>query len=138
MDIKKIKQIVSMFEQSKLSEMDIEFEELKLSLKKPMGESVQHVVVDHVPTQVLEVKQEGTWIVAPLVGTYYEAASPDSKPFVHVDQVVTKGDVVCVIEAMKVMNEVKSTISGVVKKIAISNQEMVEFNQQLICIEAYD
>lgn len=148
MVIEKIKQIIEMFETSKLNEMEVEFEDIKLSLKKP----TQQVVVNQHTIQPSENTQptahsvseqtlpaaEGTWVVSPLVGVYYEAPDPTSKAFVEVGSTVKANDVLCVIEAMKVMNEIKSPIDGVVKEILISNQEMVEFNQNLIRIVAHD
>lgn len=76
----------------------------------------------------------GNVINAPLVGIYYISSSPDSKPFINVGDRVNEGDVVCIIEAMKVFNEIKSPYSGIVKKILVSNQEIVEYEQPMIII----
>jgi acetyl-CoA carboxylase biotin carboxyl carrier protein len=141
MVIKKIKQIIEMFEKSKLSEMEVEFEDIKLSLKKPTHEMdiKHHTMIQPQPVAqqavepVVEV-EEGAWVLSPLVGIYYESPDPTSKAFVEVGARVKKGDVLCVIEAMKVMNEIKSPHDGVVKEIAVDNQHMVEFNQNLIRI----
>lgn len=142
--IKKIKQIIVMFEKSKLSEMDVEFEDIKLSLKKPTQEEIaKQVVVNQVspPEEQSEtiVKMiDDAWVTSPLVGIFYGAPTPSSDPFVQVNQTVKKGDVLCVIEAMKVMNEIKSTQDGVILEIAVDNQQMVEFNQNLFRIGDHD
>lgn len=143
MVIKKIKQIIAIFEQSKLSEMDLEFEDIKLSLKKPTQEIIekQAVTITQQPSVVVSdtvVVEEGTWVKSPLVGIFYDSPNPDSSPFVKVGQTVQQGDVLCVIEAMKVMNEIKSTVDGIVGEILVYNQQMVEFNQNLFRIVAHD
>lgn len=143
MVIKKIKQIIAIFEQSKLSEMDLEFEDIKLSLKKPTQDIIekQAVTITQQPSVVVSdtvVVEEGTWVKSPLVGIFYDSPNPDSSPFVKVGQTVQQGDVLCVIEAMKVMNEIKSTVDGVVGEISVDNQQMVEFNQNLFRIVAHD
>lgn len=143
MVIKKIKQIIAIFEQSKLSEMDLEFEDIKLSLKKPTQDIIekQAVTITQQPSVVVSdtvVVEEGTWVKSPLVGIFYDSPNPDSSPFVKVGQTVQQGDVLCVIEAMKVMNEIKSTVDGIVGEILVYNQQMVEFNQNLFRIVAHD
>lgn len=74
-------------------------------------------------------------VEAPLVGTFYRAPSPESDPFVEVGDSVKKGEVLCIVEAMKSMNEIQSDVSGVVREICVENAEMVEFEQVLFRIE---
>ena len=76
-----------------------------------------------------------TEVTSPIVGTFYSAASPESAPFVEVGQRVAQGDVLCIVEAMKVMNEIESEFSGVVREITMSNGQPVEFGQVLFRIE---
>ena len=76
-----------------------------------------------------------TEINSPIVGTFYSAASPESAPFVEVGQRVNKGDVLCIVEAMKVMNEIESEYSGVIREIQMANGQPVEFGQVLFLIE---
>jgi len=73
-----------------------------------------------------------TAVLAPLVGVFYQAASPDSDPFVKVGQAVNKGDTICILEAMKVLNEIKAPVSGVVKQVYVNNGDVVEFDQLLM------
>jgi acetyl-CoA carboxylase biotin carboxyl carrier protein len=140
----KIKQIIKIFEQSNVTKMELEFEDIKISLEKP-SQGFQEQIITEGSTKVKnltdvmdEPEAVGFWVTSPLVGTYYEASSPTSKPFVSVGQEVSEGDVLCVIEAMKVMNEVKSTVSGVIEEIVVENESMVQFNQQLMRIREND
>jgi len=85
---------------------------------------------------VQEQEDENTFFVkAPLVGTFYKAAAPDSDPFVEVGDNIKKGDVLCIVEAMKSMNEIQSDVSGEIKEVCIKNAELVEFGQVLFKID---
>lgn len=86
------------------------------------------------PTVKEEVKK-GNPITSPMVGTFYKAPSPDAKPFVEVGQTVSKGDVVCIVEAMKLMNEIESEFSGKIIEICVEDGQPVEFGQVLMYIE---
>ena len=76
----------------------------------------------------------GTKIKSPMVGTFYTASSPTSEPFVSVGKQVKKGDIICIIEAMKLMNEVEAEVDGEIVEILVENEEMVEFDQPLFVI----
>lgn len=137
MDQKSIERIIRLFEQSSVAEMELEVDDIKIKLKKTASVvSVASVVP--VQTPVSEVKAapvtDHLWVKAPLVGTYYNAPNPDAKAYVTIGQSVKAGDVVCLIEAMKVMNEIKAHKSGVVTEINAVNGKMVEFNQPILCI----
>lgn len=79
--------------------------------------------------------QNLTEVRAPIVGTYYAAPSPDADPFVQVGQTVKKGDVLCIIEAMKLMNEIESEVAGTIREIKVENAQPVEFDQVLFLVE---
>jgi len=87
------------------------------------------------PQPVKEEKKSGTPITSPMVGTFYMAPSPDSSPFVAVGETVKAGDVVCIIEAMKMMNEIKSEIAGKVVEVCVEDGQPVEFGQILMYVE---
>lgn len=136
MDTEKIKSIMKMFEESQISKMDLTDGDLHITLEKEM-ETVEVVkTIKSAPIQeVEEVKQEqGTAITSPLVGTYYQASGTNQEPFVKVGQHIQEGDTVCIIEAMKVMNEIKATVSGTVLSINVSDGETVEYDQVLMMI----
>ena len=136
MDTEKIKSIMKMFEESQISKMDLTDGDLHITLEKEM-EPVEVVkTIKSAPIQeVEEVKQEqGTAITSPLVGTYYQASGTNQEPFVKVGQHIQEGETVCIIEAMKVMNEIKATVSGTVLSINVSDGETVEYDQVLMMI----
>lgn len=83
---------------------------------------------------ISETVQAGEVVVSPMVGVFYSAPSPDSPPFVKVGDTVKKGDVLCIVEAMKLMNEIQSEFDGVVEEIYAKNEDIVEFNQPLVRI----
>lgn len=86
------------------------------------------------PSSPAAPQKEGTLVVSPTVGVFYAAPSPDSKPYVEVGDTVKKGDVLCVIEAMKLMNEISAEVDGTIAEVCIGNGQVVEFNQPLFRI----
>ena len=143
MDIEKINSIVELFKNSGLDEMTLELKDFKINLKNNKVEYVAKEVVNVVekssPVKVEKVEEQvndikGEWIKAPFVGTFYAAPSANEAPYVKVGQKINKGDVICILEAMKVMNEIKSNKSGTVLEIKAQNGNMVEFNEELILI----
>ncbi|MGB7595690.1 MAG: biotin/lipoyl-containing protein [Erysipelotrichaceae bacterium] len=137
---KKIKRIIKIFEQSDLTKMEIEFKHVKILLEKTthLCASEDSLHEEKSPAISEDLTNKGTWVLSPLVGTYYDAPNRTSKPFVSVGDEVKENDVLCVIEAMKIMNELRSKISGRVVEIAITNQSMVQYNQPLIRILEHD
>jgi len=150
-DKQTIKTIIDLFESSDVAKMELELEGFKIKLEKaqpvlvhpPQSFStppsyVPPTVSAHESHEVLETTPLCHEIKAPLVGTFYQSSSPNSDPFVKVGDIIKKGQVVCVIEAMKVMNEVTSSINGKVIEICVNNNASVAFNQVLFKVEAYD
>lgn len=136
MDIKSLEKIFELFDKSQASEFELEMEDFKIKLKREtefnqvvVKETHQNIVYDE------KVISSGNWVKAPLVGTFYTKANPDAKPYITVGQSVKKGQVLCLIEAMKVMNEIKADCNGVIKEIKGVDGKMVEFNQDIILIE---
>ena len=147
MDIRKVKKLIEMLENSSLEEIEIQEGEESVRLVKSNGNisnisSAQSIAVPQTSTTVApeeenqseEVNLEsevGNFITSPMVGTFYASASPGTKPFINVGDLVADGDVVCIVEAMKMMNEIKSEISGKVVSIKVENSEPVEYGQAL-------
>ena len=133
-----IKQMMSEFDQSNVTKMKVEIDDLKIELEKE-SEKVEYV--KPVEKEVIEdkqIKQEqatGTAVKSPIVGVFYSASSPESEPYVTVGKNVKKGDIVCIIEAMKVMNEIKAPCDGTVTSILVENEALVEYDQALMVIE---
>lgn len=135
-----IKQIMSEFDQSNVTKMKVEIDDLKIELEKESAK-VEYVKPVEKEKEVIEdkqIKQEqatGTAVKSPIVGVFYSASSPESEPYVTVGKNVKKGDIVCIIEAMKVMNEIKAPCDGTVTSILVENEALVEYDQALMVIE---
>ena len=144
MNTDKIQDIIRVFEESGLHKMELEVDDMKIKMEKGAAADSRAAHMEPLPPvaapqtaplPAAEVKKAaGTWVKAPLVGTYYNARSQGGTPFVEIGQQVKKGDVLCIIEAMKVMNEIPSPMDGIVQEILITNEAMVEFDQELIRI----
>lgn len=158
MDIKYLKEIIQIFKESGLESMTIKEKnggEVTLSAQKVHSEPPQHHYpplreppiarhIQEVPpaqssTIMLPVEEDDVdpkkCVSSPMVGTFYRASSPDSRPYVEVGDKVKEGDTLCIVEAMKVMNEIKSKRAGVVKKILVEEGSSVEYGQHLFVIE---
>ncbi|MDQ0359762.1 acetyl-CoA carboxylase biotin carboxyl carrier protein [Breznakia pachnodae] len=143
MDTTKIKQIIALFEESSVAKMDLEIDDIKISLEKPKAEVsyVQAAPVAAAPIAApsLETQKEsqvvGEAIKSPLVGTYYAAPAEGEDTFVSVGKKVKQGDTLCIIEAMKVMNEIKAEKDGTIVDISVKNGDMIQFDDVLMYIE---
>lgn len=93
------------------------------------------IVQTAIPQEEMKEEEVGTPITSPMVGTFYAAASPDDEPFVKVGDTVSKGQVVCIIEAMKLMNKIESEVAGKIVKICVENGKPVEYGQVLMYVE---
>ena len=148
MDIRKVKKLIEMLENSNLEEIEIQEGEESVRLVKSHGNhqnfQPQSIIVpqESKPQSVTEEtesfeedKENSNSINSPMVGTFYAAPNPGAKDFVSVGDKISEGDVLCIIEAMKMMNEVKADSSGTIKQVLIENAEPVEFGQPLFVIE---
>ena len=143
MDIRKIKKLIEMLQASDLNE--IEIQEGEESVRISRG-STQPLEVKSAPIELQEVNvlpenndvpniDSGSSIKSPIVGTFYRKPAPDKPPFVDIGSHVNAGDVVCIVEAMKMMNEIKSEFTGQVSAINVEDGAPVEFDQSLIVID---
>ncbi|NLG34040.1 MAG: acetyl-CoA carboxylase biotin carboxyl carrier protein [Lentisphaerae bacterium] len=152
MDLDRIKNVIELMREHELNEFAIEEKDFKLSLKRGGGMAMMPApmmmagstgpvasapaAAPAAPAPESPAADENlTPIPSPLVGTFYRASSPDADPFVAVGSRVNKDTVVCIIEAMKVMNEIKAETSGVIKKILVENATAVQFGQPMFLIE---
>ena len=138
MDTEKIKSIINMFEESQISKMDLTDGDMHITLEKEMEpvevvRKVKTAPIYH-ETETKEPQMQGTPMKSPLVGTYYQASGSNQSPFVKVGDHVNVGDTICIIEAMKVMNEIKATTGGTVLSINVNDGETVEYDQVLMMI----
>lgn len=136
MTIKEIQSIIKDFESSPLMTLELEMEGFKLKLSKNKNAEVnQTVAPKEEPNVSLQTTQkpiqlnQQTVIKSPLVGTFYASSTPSGKPFVEVGSHVKKGQVVCIIEAMKIMNEITSPYDGIIKEVLAKNGDVIGFNQ---------
>ena len=152
-DVDYIEKLAKILEETSLTEISLEDGEQALTMRKDLPPVVSAPVVQQAvpvaaapapaaPTAApassaasAEPVKKGKPLTSPMVGTFYKAASPDAKPFVEVGQTVSQGDVVCIVEAMKLMNEIESEFSGKVVEICVEDGQPVEFGQVLMYIE---
>lgn len=143
MEYEKIKQLIEEMGNSKLTAVDIEFPDgTKISMKKDkmqekIIQSTSIVKNDTIENQIKEDKNEkkGNIIKSPMVGTFYLKPSPTAEPYIEIGKEVKKGDVLCIIEAMKLMNEIESEYTGKVTEILVKDGETVEYGTPLFRIE---
>ena len=151
MDIRKVKKLIELLEESGIAEIEIkEGEEAVRISRMPTGAAVPQYIAAPAPVAAPPAaapaaaappssstrrKDDENIVPAPMVGTYYAAASPTAKPFVAIGDEVKEGQVLCIIEAMKMMNQIESDRSGRITAIMVKNGEAVEFGQPLFVIE---
>jgi acetyl-CoA carboxylase biotin carboxyl carrier protein len=152
MDIRKVKKLIELLDESGIAEIEItEGEEsVRISRYAP-GAAVAAAPVAMAapaaiaatpaaapaaaPAEAAEPEEDGFEVTAPMVGTFYAASSPGAAPYVQVGDRVNEGDTLCIIEAMKMMNQIEADVSGAVKSIRLQNGEPVEFGQTMIVID---
>jgi acetyl-CoA carboxylase biotin carboxyl carrier protein len=139
---KELKNLIKIFESSSLGRLKIERDDVMIELEKPRTEVVKENVVlkstdpkVEPPVEQKEETSSGIPVKAPLVGTYYASPAPDQGPFVRVGQTVKEGQTLCIIEAMKVMNEITAPVSGTIAKVHVNDSDMVMFDQVIMEIK---
>jgi acetyl-CoA carboxylase biotin carboxyl carrier protein len=150
MDLRKLKTLIELVESSGIGELEVQEGEERVRITRAVPAPVHaqgimaaapSVAVPAAPPAVEPAAPaapsppEGHLVKSPMVGTFYRAASPGAKPFVEVGDTVAVGDPLCIIEAMKLMNEIESDQAGVVKEILVENGQPVEFGQPLVRVE---
>lgn len=148
-EIEYIEKLANLIDEKSLSEIILEDGEQAITIKREINQTVVQsanpVAIMPQAPQVQSAKEEtvqentssskGTPITSPMVGAFYAAPSPGAKPFVKVGDVVSAGQVVCIVEAMKLMNEIESEVSGKVTQICVEDGQSVEYGQVLMYIE---
>jgi acetyl-CoA carboxylase biotin carboxyl carrier protein len=147
MNLKELKEIIDIVtSKDAIEELEIEKSGVRLRIKRTSNHTVAHTPVHAALTAVpsaisappleepREAEEERSYIKSPIVGTFYRAPSPTSEPFVSVGDFVEKGSVVCIIEAMKLMNEIESDMAGEVISILVENGQPVEYGERLFAI----
>ena len=145
MDLRKLKKLIDLVETSGIAELEITEGEEKVRIAKSIaGTPMMMAPAQHLPAAtngaaaapapVEDSEPEGHVIRSPMVGTFYRASAPGAKDFVEVGQSISAGDTVCIIEAMKLLNEIESDQSGVIKAILVENGQPVEYGEPLFVI----
>jgi acetyl-CoA carboxylase biotin carboxyl carrier protein len=154
MDLRKLKTLIDLVENSGIAELEIQEGEERVRITRALSPTQQAAMLHAstvapvaavpamapaaapaaAPVELPPEEPEGHVVKSPMVGTFYRAASPGAKHFVEVGDTVQAGDTLCIIEAMKLMNEIESDKSGVVKEILVENGQPVEFGQPLVLI----
>lgn len=148
MEYREIKQLMDDMGESKLNEIEIEFPDgTKIKIKKEteVGSRSVMPIIENVPVQpvvtpkvveqkIEDKKEEGKYVTSPMVGTFYSKPSPNAKPFVEVGTKVKKGDKLCIIEAMKLMNEIEAEWDGEIAEILVKDEEVVDYGKKLFRI----
>ena len=148
MDIRKVKKLIELLQESGISEIEVHEGEESVRISSHHATGAQQTVVQAPQASAPQVKaapvanetsvpqiDEGHIVKSPMVGIYYSSASPDTSAFVEIGQTVEKGDVLCIVEAMKIMNQIEADASGVVSKIFVENGEPIEYGQPLFAIK---
>ena len=153
MDLRKLKTLIDLVETSGIAELEIQEgeERVRITRTVPQGQqsvtfhtSPQHAGPTAVPAAVATAAPveaaaaaapEGHAVKSPMVGTFYRSASPGAKAFVEIGDVVAQGDTLCIVEAMKLMNEIEADASGTIKSILAENGQAVEYGQPLFILE---
>lgn len=153
MDIRKIKKLIELLEDSDVAEIEIVEGEESVRIARGAGAMPVAAPVSYAPAPAAaapvaapnamaatpdsneDLLPPGNVVESPMVGTFYRSSSPTAKPFVEVGQSVNKGDTLCIIEAMKIMNQIEAEVSGTVRAILIEDGQPVEFGEPLIVID---
>jgi acetyl-CoA carboxylase biotin carboxyl carrier protein len=150
MDLRKLKTLIDLVSESNVSELEITEAEGKVRIvKSPNAGTVVPTVMSQAPVAPpvvsaapaviaaapVVVEPVGHQVKSPMVGTFYRSSSPGAKPFVEVGSVVKEGETICIVEAMKILNEIESDKAGTVTQILIENGQAVEYGQPLFVIE---
>lgn len=144
MDLRKLKKLIDLVQESGIAELEVTEGEEKVRIVKysfapaahaaPMLPAIAASIAEPVSAPAVDALPAGHVVKSPMVGTFYRAASPGAKPLVEVGQKVSNGERLCIIEAMKLMNEIESDAEGVIKSILVENGQPVEYGQPLFVI----
>jgi len=144
MDLRKLKTLIDLVSDSNVSELEITEAEGKVRIVKSMGVAAPVVMQQAAPVAMVAAPTEvaappaapvGHAVKSPMVGTFYRSASPGAAPFIQIGSVVKEGDTLCIIEAMKILNEIESDKAGTVTQILCENGQAVEYGQPLFIVE---
>lgn len=136
MDLEQIEKLVEIIEKSTLKEITVEEGNLKINLKRENNIEIQNISKNiEKKVEIVEEPDEESFITSPIVGTFYSAASPETPAFVRVGDTVKKWQPVCIVEAMKLMNEINCDFDCEIEAVLVSNEQKVEYGQPLFRVK---
>ena len=150
MDIRKVKKLIELVEESNIDELEIHEAEESVRISRHRPAPIPHVMPSYptsapppLPQTVVPAAgvgaepglPDGHAVLSPMVGTFYSASAPGSAPFIQVGDRVKEGDTLCIIEAMKMMNQIEADVSGVIKSIRVQDGDPIEYGQTLVVID---
>ena len=136
MDLEQIEKLVEIIEKSTLKEITVEEGNLKINLKRENNIEIQSISKNiEKKVEIVEEPDEESFITSPIVGTFYSAASPETPAFVRVGDTVKKGQPVCIVESMKLMNEINCDFDCEIEAVLVSNEQKVEYGQPLFRVK---
>ena len=136
MDLEQIEKLVEIIEKSTLKEITVEEGNLKINLKRENNIEIQSISKNiEKKVEIVEEPDEESFITSPIVGTFYSAASPETPAFVRVGDTVKKGQPVCIVEAMRLMNEINCDFDCEIEAVLVSNEQKVEYGQPLFRVK---
>jgi len=152
MNLEDIQELIKFVAKSGATEVDLEFDGIKISIKSPAkkkrGEVEEVTIIQQsAPTQkvtaplaaletpVAEENSNYITVKASMIGTFYRSSSPDKPPFVSVGDIIKEGDAICIIEAMKLFNEIETEVSGTIVKVLVDDSSPIEFDQPLFLVD---
>jgi len=142
MELEDLKELIELLKETDITELQVEKDGSKVKIKRekilsPMGMPVQKTPLpgEKLVAELEDETQRLVTITSPIVGTFYRAPSPEAQTFVEVGQSVNKGTVLCIVEAMKLMNEIESDVDGTIVKVLVENGQPVEYGEPLFLIE---
>lgn len=149
-DLNQLRELLAILNQTDIAELSLKSDDFELTIRKGDRSSTQAVIASETSAAMVTALEtaapqpeptpapaDKNWveIISPMVGTFYRAPAPDEPPFVEVGDAIRRGQTVCIIEAMKLMNELEAEVNGVVKEILVENGQPIEYGQPLMRIE---
>lgn len=150
-DLNQLRELLAILNQTDIAELSLKSDDFELTIRKGDRSSTQAVITSETSAAMVSALETAApqpepppssadkdWIeiISPMVGTFYRAPAPDEPPFVEVGDTIRRGQTVCIIEAMKLMNELEAEVNGVVKEILVENGEPIEYGQPLMRVES--
>ncbi len=142
LDLDQLRELIRILDETNLTEIEIEHDDDRIRIRRDPASASgtaampsTHVAAPQAAPPIAEARDDGDYVTSPFVGTFYRAPSPDGAPFVDIGDVVVPGQVICIVEAMKLMNEIEAEVEGKIVEVLVDNGKAVEYGDRLFRIE---